>query len=202
MAGVAGSRPVIPQVAPLERRVAATRFVRVARIAGFAWMIPRVVPPERQGSAPNPSRTVRRSRDHVAARRPRIRVDRAEHERVLERFVAAMNSGEVQELMDVLAPDVVAVADGGGQVRGAARRPIVGADAMVRYLLGGLEKYGVRFVMSPMWLNGEPGVRVEVDGELVAAVSISVEQGRVARILSIANPEKLAHLDAEMALTR
>ncbi|GAA1942312.1 RNA polymerase sigma-70 factor [Microbacterium deminutum] len=143
-----------------------------------------------------------RSRDHVAARRPRIRVGRSEHERVLERLVAALNNGDLQQLMDVLAPDVVSVADGGGRVRGAARRPIVGADNIARYLLGGIAKSGAGFVMSPMWLNGEPGVRVVLDGRLAAAVSVTVEDGRVTRIYSIANPDKLARLDAESALTR
>ena len=108
----------------------------------------------------------------------------------------------MQQLMDVLAPDVVSVADGGGRVRGAARRPIVGADNIARYLLGGIAKSGASFVMSPMWLNGEPGVRVEVGGQLAAAVSVIVEDGHVTRIYSIANPDKLARLDAELALTR
>ena len=53
-----------------------------------------------------------------------------------------------------------------------------------------------------MWLNGQPGVRVEVEGQLVGAVSLTVADGRITHIYSIANPEKLARLDAEMALTR
>ena len=75
------------------------------------------------------------------------------------------NTGDLQGLMDVLAPDVVAVADGGGQVRGAARRPIVGAEKLARYLLGGLAKFE-RASRSPRWpgSTAQPGVRVEVDG--------------------------------------
>ena len=143
-----------------------------------------------------------RAREHVAARRPRIRVERSEHEEVVGRLTAAMSSGDLQGLMDVLAPDVVAVADGGGLVRGAARRPIVGADKLARYLLGGMAKYGVQLTLSPMWLNGQPGVRVEVEGQLVGAVSLTVADGRITHVYSIANPEKLARLDAEMVLTR
>ena len=104
--------------------------------------------------------------------------------------------------MDVLAPDVVSVADSGGLVRGAARRPIVGSDNLARYLLGGIGKAGARFVMSPIQVNGEQGVRIEVDGHLVGAVSIAVEHGQVTKVYSIANPQKLARLDAEMVLTR
>ena len=98
-----------------------------------------------------------RARAHVAARHPRIRVDRSEHEEVVERLITALNTGDVQGLMDVLAPDVVAVADSGGQVRGAARRPIVGADRLVAYLMGGMAKFKVQLVGTPTWVNGEPG---------------------------------------------
>jgi RNA polymerase sigma-70 factor (ECF subfamily) len=143
-----------------------------------------------------------RSRDHVAARRPRMRVDRSEHEEVVERLVTALSTGDLQALMDVLAPDVVAVADGGGRVQGAARRPVIGALRLARYLLKGVSTYGVRFVMSPMSVNGESGVRVEVDGELAAAVTVTVQDSRVTHIYSIANPDKLARLDAEMILSR
>ena len=143
-----------------------------------------------------------RARDHVAARRPRVKVERSEHEKVVERLGLAMATGDLQALMDVLAPDVVSVADGGGKVRGAARRPIVGADKLARYLVGGLARYGTGLSLSPMMVNGQAGLRAEVDGELVGAISVTVEDGRVSRIYSIANPEKLARLDAELRLTR
>lgn len=143
-----------------------------------------------------------RAKDHVAARRPRIQVGRAEQEQVVERFLAALNTGDVQGLMDVLAPDVVAVADGGGQVRGAARRPIVGAERLVAYILGGMAKFKVQLVATPALVNGAPGARVEVDGKLVGAVSVTVEHGRITRIYSVANPQKLGWLDGEAALAR
>ena len=143
-----------------------------------------------------------RSRDHVAARRPRMRVDRSEHEEAVDKLIAALRTGDVQALMDVLAPDVVAVADGGGRVRGAARRPIVGAERIAAFLLHGIGRYGARLVLRPMRFNGQPGVRTEVDGVLVGAVSLTVEDGLVTRIHSIANPDKLARLDEEVAFTR
>lgn len=143
-----------------------------------------------------------RAKDHVAARRPRVRVDATEQELVVERFLSAFNTGDLQGLMDVLAPDVVAVADGGGQVRGAARRPIVGAERLVAYILGGMAKFDVRFVATPAWVNGAPGARVEVDGKLAGAMSVTIENGRITRLYSVANPHKLAWLDAEAALAR
>src|SRR5215211_6423534 len=72
-----------------------------------------------------------RAREHVAARRPRMRVDHAEQRAVTDRFWAALTTGDMQGLLDVLAPDVVMINDGGGLVP-AARQPIVGADKLVR----------------------------------------------------------------------
>src|SRR6202051_445274 len=68
-----------------------------------------------------------RARDHVAARRPRMQVDRAEQEATLGKFMAAVTSGDVRGLVEVLAPELVLIADGGGLVR-AARKPLVGAE--------------------------------------------------------------------------
>ena len=143
-----------------------------------------------------------RAKEHIAARRPRVTVDRAEQEAVVARFIRAVNSGDLQGLMDVLAPDVVSVADGGGLMRGAARRPIVGADKIARYLLGGLAKAGVAFEARPTWVNGHPAIRGEVDGELAGAVCFEIEGGRITRIFSIANPNKLGRLDEATELAR
>jgi RNA polymerase sigma-70 factor (TIGR02957 family) len=143
-----------------------------------------------------------RAKDHVTARRPRVRVLRSEHEEVVERLVAALNTADLQGLMDVLAPDVVSVADGGGKVRGAARRPIVGAERLARALVGGMTKVEGVFLATATWVNGQPGIRMELDGHLAAAVSLTVEDGRVTRVYSIANPDKLGRLDEEVTLAR
>ena len=143
-----------------------------------------------------------RAKDHVAARRPRVRVVPAEHEEAVERFVAALNTGDLQGLMDVLAPEVVSVADGGGKVRGAARRPVVGAERLARYLIGGISKLEGTLVASAAWVNGQPGIRVELDGQLAGVVSLTVEDGRITRIYSIANPDKLGWLDVEAEVAR
>jgi RNA polymerase sigma-70 factor (TIGR02957 family) len=143
-----------------------------------------------------------RAKDHVTARRPRVRVLRSEHEEVVERLVAALNTADLQGLMDVLAPDVVSVADGGGKVRGAARRPIVGAERLARALVGGMTKVEGVFLATATWVNGQPGIRMELDGHLAAAVSLTVEDGRVTRVYSIANPDKLGRLDEEVPLAR
>jgi RNA polymerase sigma-70 factor (ECF subfamily) len=143
-----------------------------------------------------------RAKDHVAARRPRVRVGPSEHEEVVERLVTALNTGDLQGLMDVLAPDVVSVADGGGKVRGAARRPVVGGEKLARYLIGGMAKVEGALVAAPTWVNGQPGIRMELDGQLVGIVSLVVEQGRITQVYSIANPDKLGWLDTEALVAR
>ncbi|MDQ0648460.1 RNA polymerase sigma-70 factor (TIGR02957 family) [Microbacterium natoriense] len=143
-----------------------------------------------------------RAKDHVAARRPRVTVVRSEHERAVDRLVAALNTGDIQGLMDVLAPDVVSVADGGGKVRGAARRPLIGAATIVRYLAGSLAKVVGAIHATATTINGQPGIRVELDGQLAGIVTVTVEQGRITRIYSVANPDKLGRVDHEVTLER
>lgn len=141
-----------------------------------------------------------RAREHVAARRPRIEVERAEQERVVERFMAALESGDVQALLDVLAPDIVIVADGGG-IATAAQRPIRGPKTVAR-LLSQFRSLLPHAVLAPMWLNGAPGLQVDLDGTLDTAISVVVENGRISRVYSIRNPHKLRRLGEEATLTR
>jgi RNA polymerase sigma-70 factor (ECF subfamily) len=142
-----------------------------------------------------------RARRHVAARRPRIEVSRAEQQRVVARFLAALTTGDMQGLMDVLAPEVVLISDGGGLVP-AARKPIEGADKLVAAFAAGYTRLPAQLTGAPVWLNGAPGARIDIGGEVAAAVSLTVENGRITRIYAIWNPHKLARLDAEAALAR
>jgi hypothetical protein len=100
----------------------------------------------------------------------------------------------------VLAPDVVVVSDGGGVVS-AAKRPIEGADR-VGQLLGLLVKSVVDFEVMPMWVNGAPAARFELDGELYGVANMVIKDGRITRIYAILNPHKLARLDEEAELSR
>ncbi len=141
-----------------------------------------------------------RAQAHVVARRPRVQVSRAEQEAVVERFLAAVRGGDLQGLLDVLAPDVVVVSDGGGVVA-AAKRPIEGADRVGK-LLGLLAKSVVDFEAIPMWLNGAPAARFELDGELYGVANMVIEDGRITRMYAILNPHKLARLNEEVELSR
>jgi RNA polymerase sigma-70 factor (TIGR02957 family) len=141
-----------------------------------------------------------RAREHVATRRPRVQVSPAEQRAAVERFLAILNSGDIQGLLEVLAPDVVLVADGGGQ-RAAARHPIEGADRVVEFL-SNFARVAPRADVRIVWLNGAPAVWIDIDGELDTAVSLVIEDGRISQIYAVRNPQKLARLGEEMRLSR
>ncbi|WP_426749757.1 RNA polymerase sigma-70 factor [Myxococcus sp. Y35] len=141
-----------------------------------------------------------RAREHVAARRPRMKVDRAEQQAVLERFLAAVNSGDLQGLLDVLAPDVVLVADGGG-VAAAVRRPVSGNERVAR-LLSRFPTLAPGRRIATVWLNGAPALRVDAAGEFDTAISVVVERGRIARLYVMRNPHKMGRLDEQVTLSR
>ena len=139
-----------------------------------------------------------RAREHVAARRPRVQVDRAQQDATLEKFMAAVASGDVRALVEVLAPEVILVADGGGLVR-AARRPLVGAESVAAFLarvadLTDLAATTARF-------NDMPSARF-VAGGAVTAVSLVIEGDRVTRIYAMRNPNKLGGLEEVAELRR
>ncbi|MGL5816286.1 MAG: RNA polymerase sigma-70 factor [Phycicoccus sp.] len=141
-----------------------------------------------------------RARAHVAARRPRMQVDLAEQRRVMERFVAAVTAGDVQGLMDVLAPDVVLVADGGGMAQ-AVRVPVVGARKVVN-LLRPFPTVSVNPAVTVIRLNGAVGVRIDDEVGGTTIVGLAVEDGRITRIFAMRNPDKLTRLHEEADLTR
>ncbi|WP_220447257.1 RNA polymerase sigma-70 factor [Nonomuraea deserti] len=177
---------VLETLRPVERAVFVLREVFELPYGEIAEAVGKSAAAVRQ--------IARRARDHVAAQRPRVRVSRSEQQAVVERFLAALRTGRLQELMEVLAPDVVLIADGGG-LAAAARAPVHGAE-LVAALLARPDR-----TVSTVWLNGAPAGRIEVDGQL-AAVSLVVEDGRVTRIHAVANPRKLTRLDEPAKLAR
>ena len=141
-----------------------------------------------------------RAREHVAARRPRMQVDRTEQKQVVERFLAAVTTGDVQGLMDVLAPDVVLVADGGG-VAQAARHPLAGAKKVAAFLAN-FPRVVTDGEMGTIWLNGAPAARIDTVKFGTTVVSVVIEDGRITRIFAMRNPHKLGRLDEPAELTR
>ncbi|WP_312855960.1 sigma-70 family RNA polymerase sigma factor [Nocardioides stalactiti] len=142
-----------------------------------------------------------RAKEHVAARRPRMDVRRDEQQAAVERFLAAVRGGELQDLLDVLAPDVVMVADGGG-IANAARKPILGARKVALFL-GTAKRLDMEYTSVPISINGLPGARLDIpfDGS-TTALSFVVEDGLITRIYAMRNPEKLERLAEVTPLQR
>ena len=141
-----------------------------------------------------------RARQHVDARRPREVVSPSETRAALASFQAALDTGNVQGLLDVLAPDVVFVADGGG-VRQAVLRPVIGAETVARMIVGGVGKHAVTLTAAPAVVNGNPALVVHLDGELDGIMAVRVEDARITGLYYVRNPEKLSRVESETSLT-
>ena len=183
---------VLETLGPVERAVFLLREVFEMQYDEIADAVGKSEPAVRQ--------IAHRARDHVAARRPRMSVSREEQEVAVEKFRRALATGELQAMLDVLAPDVVLTADGGGVVP-AALRPLTGAKTVARQLLR-FSALAPGANVTPAWFNGAPALRVDPAGEFNTAISLTVEGGRITRIYAIRNPAKLARLEELTTFSR
>jgi RNA polymerase sigma-70 factor (ECF subfamily) len=131
-----------------------------------------------------------RARSHVQARRPRHPFVPEEHRRAVERFHRAAAEGDVLGLLDVLAPDVELVTDGGGVIK-AALRPIRGVDKVLRFLAAIQPPEGT-MTSEPVEVNGLPRLLLLMDGRVDAVVSLELADGLVSRVFLVRNPVKVA----------
>jgi RNA polymerase sigma-70 factor (TIGR02957 family) len=141
-----------------------------------------------------------RARAHVAARRPRGVASAAETRDALEAFQRAAKTGDLQPLLDILAPDVVFLGDGGG-VKQAVPRPVVGADKVARTLAAGLSQIATA-VLQPAQVNGYPALILHLNGEIDTVLALRIDDGLITGLYAVRNPEKLSHMEQETALRR
>ncbi|WP_218920642.1 RNA polymerase sigma-70 factor [Lentzea guizhouensis] len=141
-----------------------------------------------------------RARSHVAARRPREVVTQAATRAALAAFQRATETGDLQGLLDLLAPDVVFLGDGGG-VKQAVARPVVGAAKVARLLLGGLTRVA-GWSMEPAQVNGYPALVFKFAGELDAVIALRIDDGLISGLYAVRNPAKLSHMAQETRLAR
>jgi RNA polymerase sigma-70 factor, ECF subfamily len=133
------------------------------------------------------------ARRHVRSG-PRFDVQGSERDQVVRAFAQACLDGDLARLATVLDDDVVSRADGGGHIR-AARRTVVGADAVARYLLGVIVKQRQRstsVAASIEEVNGRSGIVMRDGRTIVAVVDLAIAGDRVREIALVVNPEKLA----------
>ncbi|HXH79626.1 RNA polymerase sigma-70 factor [Nocardioides sp.] len=182
---------VLETLPPVERAVFVLREVFDVSYAEIAAAVDKTEPAVRQ--------IAHRARSHVEARRPKNKVPQRVASEVLERFMIATATGDLQSLMDVLAPDIVLITDGGGQKQ-AALRPILGVEKVLRFLAG---VYDASSTADVVMVNGASALRLELDGELEAVATFTVADGVVTAAYIVRNPHKLARLDGQVrALTR
>jgi RNA polymerase sigma-70 factor, ECF subfamily len=136
-----------------------------------------------------------RARAHVREARPRFQVEKQHGLEIAEAFFNASRSGDMKALGEMLAADVSIHADGGGK-RPAAMKPIVGFDAVMKaheWLAALFKKNRSKFVRAA-FVNGLPGfITLEADGEL-QTTALDIEDGKIAAIYVVRNPDKLRHL--------
>jgi RNA polymerase sigma-70 factor (ECF subfamily) len=137
-----------------------------------------------------------RARRHVDERRPRFEPSREQRDELTKRFVAALQQGETEPLVALLAEDAAFYGDGGGKA--PALTEAHGRDRLAR-ALAGFARVGARrgATVQLAEINGQPGVLgFEADGTLVAAWQLQISDGAIQAIYGVVNPDKLAHISS------
>jgi RNA polymerase sigma-70 factor (ECF subfamily) len=136
-----------------------------------------------------------RARRHVDENRPRFEASRRQRELLAERFFDAVEEGDMDGLVELLAGDVVAYGDGGG-TSPSFRRPIYGRDRVLRLLLGfGRHARELGSTIRRADVNGQPGAMfLDSSGRVMYVMSLDIADGVVTTIRSVINPDKLRHL--------
>jgi RNA polymerase sigma-70 factor (TIGR02957 family) len=185
---------VLENLSPLERAVFVLKEAFGFSYAEIADAVQRTPESVRQAG--------HRARGHVQARRPKFRPTRAQHREVTERFFAAASGGDINTLMQLLAPDVTLWTDGGGKVR-QAMRPVVGAEKVATWMAG-VSKRPYEGVDPTAWtfevveLNGSFGIVISGAGRVIGTLSVDLDDhGRIGAILNVANPDKLHAVTAK-----
>ena len=180
---------LLESLSPVERAV----FL-LHDVFGYAYdEIARIVGKSEQ----NCRQLAVRARRRVEERKPRFEASRAQRERLANRFFDAVEEGDMDGLVGLLAADVVVYGDGGGHPDVPSwRRPIHGRENVGRLLLGlRAQQKELGVTMRRTEINGQPGALfLDPDGRLINIVTVDVADGAVQTIRSIINPDKLAHL--------
>ncbi|GAA4592310.1 RNA polymerase sigma-70 factor [Planotetraspora phitsanulokensis] len=183
---------VLETLAPTERAVFVLREVFDLEYDEIAQAVDKSPAAVRQ--------IAHRARAHVAARRPRGPVSPDETRDALQAFQRAIETGDLQRLLDLLAPDVVFLGDGGG-VAQAAPAPIVGADS-VAFLAARLSRFGAAASLQPAQVNGHPALIHRLNGEINTVIAVRIDDGLITGLYAVRNPEKLSRVEQETAMSR
>jgi RNA polymerase sigma-70 factor (ECF subfamily) len=143
-----------------------------------------------------------RAREHVQSRRKRFEpVDPKQSAAITAQFFAAASTGDVDALMRLLAPDVVWTADSDGKVS-AARRPVTGADRVVKLVMGLIRVAGENGHIEPATYNNAPALRLYLGDSFEGIITVEIIDGRITHFYAMRNPEKLAGADIRREISR
>ncbi|MFI8973622.1 RNA polymerase sigma-70 factor [Nocardia asteroides] len=184
---------VLETLAPVERAVFVLREVFDLSYDEIAAAVDKTPAAVRQ--------IAHRARAHVAARKPRGAVTSAQSRAAIAAFGRAVETGDLQGLLDLLAPEVVLLADGGGVVK-AVVRPIVGADKVARLMSAGLPRVGGTVSTDPVQINGAPALLFRIDGRLDSVLAIRLDDGAITGLYVVRNPDKLSRIERATLVAR
>jgi RNA polymerase sigma-70 factor, ECF subfamily len=177
---------LLERLTPVERAVFLLREVFEYEYAEIAAVLGQ--------SAVSCRQILRRARQHVNAVRPRFKASRRKRTDMLQRFLQATESGDLEGLLNLLAEDVVLYADGGGKGL-AVPNQVHGADKVARGVLGSLKKLAPKnLVRRTVEVNGRPGAVAYLDGKPFSVVTFEADDDGIRAIYVVTNPEKLSHL--------
>ncbi|MBF8194466.1 RNA polymerase sigma factor SigJ [Nonomuraea sp. K274] len=182
---------VLETLTPLERAVFILHEVFAYSHVEIAGMLGRTPAAVRQLG--------HRAREHVHARRPRRRVDVRVQQEVTERFVAAAFGGDLDALMELLAPEVTLWSDGGGKTSAAGPRPVHGRDKVARVLTASATSIVDSVEIEYREVNGDPSAVVWVENApfAVMVVDLTPDGSQVRDIYAVSNPDKLSRVRRE-----
>lgn len=177
---------LLEQLQPFERAVFLLRETFEYDFAEIAGMLGK--------SEAACRRSFSRAREHLRAHRPRFPASREQHRRLLDSYIQAVETGDLQALTSLLAADVVLWADGGGKARGAVRRPIRGSDRVARFSLGSQRFLPEGCRMQIAEVNGLPAAIIRHGEQTFSVLTIEVAHERIQAVRVVANPDKLTHV--------
>ena len=140
---------------------------------------------------------VSRARKRLPDQRKRFEPSPEAQQALIGRFIEATGKGDMSALQSLLAQDVIARSDGGGKVT-AARRPIIGRDAVAKFFLGIASKAPEDWHLDVRQINGKEGMLIYIGGRLFAVFSFEFDDGRISEVSAILNPDKLARIRAQL----
>lgn len=176
---------VLERLSPIERAVFLLREVFDYNYDEIAQMV---------GKSPaNCRQILRRSRQHIAAQRPRFPVSHQQQEQIAAQFLEASSQGSLQDFLTLLAKDVTFWSDGGGQVV-AALKPLQGAMKVARFLLAIRSKWLSTSVAHVIEVNGQPGILYRVNDDIHSVMTFEIVDSYIQSIYSVRNPEKLKRI--------